>query len=58
MLKCVFVEVLLVLVSWRGKRLVGVSGEEELEAQEVQAAVQWLAVQQELQELQVALVAQ
>lgn len=58
MQKCVFVEVLLVLVSWRGKRLVGVSGEEDLEAQEVQAAVEWLAVQQELQELQVALVAQ
>lgn len=58
MQKCVFVEVLLVLVSWQGKRLVGVSGEEDPEAQEVQAAVEWLAVQQGLQELQVALVAQ
>jgi hypothetical protein len=49
------VEVLLVLVSWRGKRLAGVSGGlEEPEAQ-VQAAEQWVV---RVQDLQVVLVAQ
>lgn len=57
MQKCVCVEVLLVLVRRRGKRLVGVSGgQEEPEAQEVPAALEGVAVQQDLQ--QVALVAQ
>lgn len=54
MQKCVCVEVLLVLVRQREKRLGVVSGGQQPEVQEVQAAVEWVVRVQDL----VALVAQ